>query len=104
MPKQRMAPYQPTYLPGHKLTRITPEGAEFECLATGLPVQVAAETVILALGVRPQTDLVARFKGGLSRTPMSWGTRPRGGRVVDATQDAYGAGLSFTNPDPKSGG
>ncbi|NCA87452.1 MAG: NADH:flavin oxidoreductase [Gammaproteobacteria bacterium] len=92
--KQRMAPYQPTYLPGHKLTRITPEGADFECLATGLPVQVAADTVILALGVRPQTDLVARFKAAFPDAHVL-GDASRGGRVVDATQDAYGQAFVY---------
>lgn len=92
--KQRMAPYQPTYLPGHKLTRITPEGAEFECLASRLPVQVAAETVILALGVRPQTDLVARFKAAFPDAHVL-GDASRGGRVVDATQDAYGQAFVY---------
>lgn len=92
--KQRMAPYHHTYLPGHRLTRITPEGAEFACLATGLPVQVAADTVILALGVRPQTDLVARFKATFPDAHVL-GDASRGGRVVDATQDAYGQAFVY---------
>ena len=92
--KQRMAPYDPTYLPGHKLLRVTPEGVEFECLATGLPVRVAADTVILALGVRPQTDLVARFKAAFPDAHVL-GDASRGGRVVDATQDAYGQAFVY---------
>jgi 2,4-dienoyl-CoA reductase-like NADH-dependent reductase (Old Yellow Enzyme family)/thioredoxin reductase len=92
--KQRMAPYRPTYLPGHKLTRITPDGAEFECLATGLPERVAADTVILALGVRPQTELVANFKAAFPEAHVL-GDAARGGRVVDATQDAYGQAFVY---------
>ena len=92
--KQRMAPHDPTYLPGHKLVRITPAGVEFECLATGLPVQVAADTVILALGVRPQTELVARFKAAFPEAHVL-GDAARGGRVVDATQDAYGQAFVY---------
>jgi 2,4-dienoyl-CoA reductase-like NADH-dependent reductase (Old Yellow Enzyme family)/thioredoxin reductase len=92
--KQRMAPFHPTYLPGHRLTRITPEGAEFACLATELPVQVAADTVILALGVRPQTELVARFKAAFPDAHVL-GDASRGGRVVDATQDAYGQAFVY---------
>lgn len=92
--KQRMAPYHPTYLPGHKLTRITPEGAEFACLASGLAVKVAADTVILALGVRPQTELVARFKAAFPDAHVL-GDASRGGRVVDATQDAYGQAFVY---------
>jgi 2,4-dienoyl-CoA reductase-like NADH-dependent reductase (Old Yellow Enzyme family)/thioredoxin reductase len=92
--KQRMAPYNPTYLPGHKLARITPAGVELACLATGLPVQVAAETVILALGVRPQTELVTRFRSAFPEAHVL-GDAARGGRVVDATQDAYGQAFVY---------
>jgi len=92
--KQRMAPFDPIYLPGHMLLRVMPEGVELECLATGLPVQVAADTVILALGVRPQTDLVARFKAAFPDAHVL-GDAARGGRVVDATQDAYGQAFVY---------
>jgi 2,4-dienoyl-CoA reductase-like NADH-dependent reductase (Old Yellow Enzyme family)/thioredoxin reductase len=92
--KQRMAPYNPTYLPGHKLARITPAGVEFECLATGLTVQVAADTVILALGVRPQTELIGRFRSAFPEAHVL-GDAARGGRVVDATQDAYGQAFVY---------
>ncbi len=92
--KQRMAPYDPTYLPGHKLLRVTQEGVEFECLATGLPVRVTADTVILALGVRPQTELVTNFKAAFPEAHVL-GDAARGGRVVDATQDAYGQAFVY---------
>jgi hypothetical protein len=92
--KQRMAPYNPTYLPGHKLACITPAGVEFECLATGLPIRVAADTLILALGVRPQTELIDHFKAAFPELHVL-GDAARGGRVVDATQDAYGQAFVY---------
>lgn len=92
--KQRMAPYNPTYLPGHKLARINSAGVEFECVATGLPVQVAADTVILALGVRPQTELIERFRSAFPEAHVL-GDAAQGGRVVDATQDAYGQAFVY---------
>ena len=49
--KPRMAPYNPTYPPGHKLVKITTEGVELKSLKSASPVFVPASTVILALGV-----------------------------------------------------
>ncbi|MGB7552576.1 MAG: FAD-dependent oxidoreductase, partial [Chromatiaceae bacterium] len=92
--KQRMAPYHPTYLPGHRLVRITTEGVALECMESGLPVFVPAETVIVALGVRPQSDLVNRFKAAFPDARIL-GDAAHGGRIVDATQDAYGQAFVF---------
>ena len=35
--EQRMAPYAPACLPGHKLSKITAEGVELECVESGVP-------------------------------------------------------------------
>jgi 2,4-dienoyl-CoA reductase-like NADH-dependent reductase (Old Yellow Enzyme family)/thioredoxin reductase len=92
--KQRMAPYDPVYLPGYRLLKITAEGVELECIETGLPVVVPADTVILALGVRPQTEIVNRFKSAFPDAHVL-GDAAHGGRIVDATQDAYGQAFVF---------
>jgi pyruvate/2-oxoglutarate dehydrogenase complex dihydrolipoamide dehydrogenase (E3) component len=91
---QRMAPHHPVYLPGHRLVRITPDGADLECVASEQAVSVPAETVILALGVRPQSDLVNRFKSAFPDARVV-GDAVRGGRILDATQDAYGQAFVF---------
>ena len=92
--KQRMAPYNPAYLPGHKLLRIAPEGVELASMQSGAPVFVPADTVILALGVRPRKDLVDAFKAAFPDARVV-GDAVRGGRIVDATQDAYGQAFVF---------
>jgi len=92
--KQRMDPYNPTYLPGHKLLKITPEGVELESMESGTPVFVPAGTVILALGVRPRKDVVDHFKTAFPDARVI-GDAARGGRIVDATQDAYGQAFVF---------
>lgn len=92
--KERMAPHDPAYLPGHKLSRITPEGVELECVASGQPVFVPARTVILALGVRPNREVVDRFKAVFPDARVV-GDAVRGGRVLEATQDAYGQAFVF---------
>lgn len=90
---QRMAPYDPTYLPGHRLVRITPDGVDLEELASGQPVSVAADTVVLALGVRPRPE-VEVFKAAFPDAHVI-GDAGHGGRIVDATADAYGKAFVF---------
>ncbi len=92
--KQRLAPYNPTYLPSHKLLAITPEGVELESIESGSPVFVPANTVILALDVRPRKDLVDHFKAAFPDARVL-GDAAHGGRILDATQDAYGQAFVF---------
>lgn len=92
--KQRLARYSPAYLPGHKLSAITPEGVELEAVETGFPVFVPANTVILALGMQPRKDLVDDIETTFPDAHII-GDAAHGGRIVDATQDAYGQAFVF---------
>jgi 2,4-dienoyl-CoA reductase-like NADH-dependent reductase (Old Yellow Enzyme family)/NADPH-dependent 2,4-dienoyl-CoA reductase/sulfur reductase-like enzyme len=92
--RQRMDPFKPTYLPSHKLLRITPEGVDLQSLESGAPVFVPAETVILAMGVRPRQNVVDAFKTAFPEARVI-GDAVRGGRIIDATQDAYGQAFVF---------
>jgi hypothetical protein len=57
-------------------------------------VFVAADTVILAMGFRPYKEVVNRFKAAFPDARIM-GDAMRGGRIVDATQDAYGQAFVF---------
>jgi NADPH-dependent 2,4-dienoyl-CoA reductase/sulfur reductase-like enzyme len=92
--KQRLARYSPRYLPGHKLSAITTEAVELESLEDGVSVFVPANTVILAMGVRPRNDLVDYIEATFPDAHVI-GDAERGGRIVDATQDAYGQAFAF---------
>jgi NADPH-dependent 2,4-dienoyl-CoA reductase/sulfur reductase-like enzyme len=92
--KQRMAPYDPVYLPGHKLLKVTETGAELECVESGRTVFVPARTVILAMGVRPNRDVVDRFMEAFPDARVV-GDAARCGRILEATQDAYGQAFVF---------
>lgn len=92
--KQRLARYSPSYLPGHKLSAITEEGVELEDVETGFPGFVRADTVILALGVRPRRDLVDYVEASFPDARVI-GDAAHGGRIVEATQDAYGQAFVF---------
>jgi 2,4-dienoyl-CoA reductase-like NADH-dependent reductase (Old Yellow Enzyme family)/thioredoxin reductase len=94
--RRRMEQYNPTYMPGHKLVRIIPDGVDVENIQNGLTVFVPARTVILALGVRPQKTIVEQFKAAFPEAKVI-GDASHGGRILDATQDAYGKAFVF-NP------
>jgi len=92
--KQRMAPYNPVYLPGHKLLKINETGVELECVESGRTISVPARTVILAMGVRPNREVVDRFRTAFPDARVV-GDAARGGRILEATQDAYGQAFVF---------
>jgi 2,4-dienoyl-CoA reductase-like NADH-dependent reductase (Old Yellow Enzyme family) len=92
--KERMACYDPVSLPGHRLLKVTAEGVELECIESGGSVFVTADTVILAMGIRPHKEVVDRFKAAFPEARVM-GDAVRGGRIVDATQDAYGQAFVF---------
>jgi NADPH-dependent 2,4-dienoyl-CoA reductase/sulfur reductase-like enzyme len=92
---QHLQPYEPTYLLGHKLLKITPEGAAFEPAEGGASVLVKADTVILAMGVRPRKDVVDAFKSAFPDARVI-GDAALGGRILEATQAAYGQAFVFT--------
>jgi len=92
--KQRLAPYDPVYLPGHKLLRVTAAGVDLENVDSGQTVFVQAQTVILAMGVRPNREVVDRFRAAFPEARVV-GDAARGGRILEATQDAYGQAFVF---------
>ena len=50
--------------------------------------------MILAMGVRPRNDLVDYIEATFPDAHVI-GDAERGGRIVDATQDAYGQAFAF---------
>jgi 2,4-dienoyl-CoA reductase-like NADH-dependent reductase (Old Yellow Enzyme family)/thioredoxin reductase len=92
--KQRVDCYGPVCLPRHRLQKVTAEGVELECLDGSCSVFIAADTVILAMGVRPHKEVIDRFKSVFPDARVI-GDAVRGGRIVDATQDAYGQAFVF---------
>lgn len=90
----RMAEYQPTYLPGHRLVRVVDEAVVLETITDGQLVTVPADTVVLALGVRPCTDVVDVFTTAFPEARVI-GDATRGARILEATQDAYGQAFVF---------
>jgi hypothetical protein len=63
-------------------------------METGESVFVPSDTVIMALGVRPYKEVIERFREAFPDARVI-GDAVRGGRIVDATQDAYGQAFVF---------
>jgi 2,4-dienoyl-CoA reductase-like NADH-dependent reductase (Old Yellow Enzyme family)/thioredoxin reductase len=92
--KRRLAEYGPAYMLGHKVSEITEDGVLLEQVDDGERVVVDADTIILALGVRPRQDIVNAFKAAFPEAHIL-GDANRGGRILEATQDAYGKAFVF---------
>jgi 2,4-dienoyl-CoA reductase-like NADH-dependent reductase (Old Yellow Enzyme family)/thioredoxin reductase len=92
--KRRLAEYGSTYMLGHKVSEITEDGVVLKRVDDGKKLFVDAETIILALGVRPRKDVVMAFKAAFPEAHII-GDANRGGRILEATQDAYGQAFVF---------
>jgi len=92
--KRRLAEYDPVYLLGHKVSEITKDGVALERVDNSGKVFVKADTIILALGVRPRKDTVTAFKTAFPEAHIL-GDANRGARILEATQDAYGQAFVF---------
>ncbi|NYT10861.1 MAG: FAD-dependent oxidoreductase, partial [Methanosarcinales archaeon] len=92
--KRRLAEYGTIIMLGHKVSEITKDGVALVRMDDGEKVFVNAETIILALGVRPRKDVVEAFKAAFPEAHIL-GDANRGGRVLEATQDAYGQAFVF---------
>ena len=92
--KRRLSEYGPAYMLGHKALEIAEDGVVLERLADGEKVFVNAETIILALGVQPRKEVLKAFRDAFPQAHII-GDANRGGRILEATQEAYGKAFVF---------
>lgn len=90
----RIMPHDPEILTGHRLERVRPDGVELKRREDGERVFVEADTVVLAMGVSPRKALVEAFKAAFP-TVRVIGDAVKGGRILEATQDAHGKAFVF---------
>lgn len=86
---QRMTQYEPVLMPGHQLLKISETGVTFKEVATGAEKEVAADTVILSLGVTPRKSLVEEFEAAFENVKVL-GDASKGGRIAEAVSDGFG--------------
>jgi 2,4-dienoyl-CoA reductase-like NADH-dependent reductase (Old Yellow Enzyme family)/thioredoxin reductase len=90
----RIILHNPRVLTGHKLERIRPDGVELTRLEDGEKVFVEADSVVLAMGVRPRKAVVDEFRAAFPNVRVV-GDASKGGRILEATQDAHGKAFVF---------
>lgn len=90
----RIMPHDPVILTGHRLERVGPNGVELTRLEDGEKVFVEADFVVLAMGVRPRKALADEFKAAFPNVRVV-GDASKGGRILEATQDAHGKAFVF---------
>ena len=90
----RITPHKPQLLTGHRLERVTERGVELTRLYDGESVFVEADFIVLAMGVRPRKKTVDEFKAAFGDV-VAVGDARRGGRILEATQDARGKAFTF---------
>lgn len=85
-------------LPLHKLIEVTDKGIRVEVLAEGSDQgkesELEYDTVILALGSRPQADAIEEFTG-IADTVRLYGDAQKIGTVLEALRDAYNIAWSY---------
>ena len=78
----------------HKLKAITAEGALTENLATGEEILIPADTVVLSLGVRPDTETAELFRQEFEHV-LVIGDNEKSGRIPHAMRDGYSKARAF---------
>lgn len=90
----RILPHAPDVLTGHRLTRVTETGVELLRLADNALVSVSVDTVVLAMGVRPRKNMTDMFRVAFPKAIVIGDAR-KGGRILEAVQDAQGRAFTF---------
>ena len=89
----RIKPHNPGMYPGHKLLAIE-EGCVRLEKAAGEQVELPADSVVLALGVRPRGDVVKEFQAAFGNV-RAVGDARQGGRIATAVREGYEAAYTF---------
>lgn len=86
---ERIKPFGTRFMPGTKLVGIEPGKVLVEDVKSGTASTLAADNVVLSLGVRPVNDLITKLVGcGISKV-VSVGDAKKSGTIADACHSAY---------------
>lgn len=90
----RLKKHNPMILPGHQMAAVTEKGVLAVNVANGNKVEIEADTIVLALGVRPRRNLVEEFETAFEEVRVI-GDAAKGGRIVEAVEDGFGKAFVF---------
>lgn len=77
------------FLTGHKLLSVNDKGVSLERLSDGMQIDIAADFVVLSLGVKSDTALYDEIKDSTDYKVYNIGDSAKIGRIANATESAY---------------
>ncbi|MBO6093671.1 MAG: FAD-dependent oxidoreductase [Oscillospiraceae bacterium] len=91
---ERIRSYHPGIYTSHKLKAITEQGVLAEDLSTGEDLFLPADTVVLSLGVKPDTETAEAFRQAFDHVIVV-GDNEKSGRIPHAIRDGYSKARNF---------
>lgn len=85
----------PTKLPGHMLSAVTERGAVFTKTSDQSSVEVEADYVVLALGLKKRDDVLRAFDACFNNVITLGENRRAPGRIAEAISDGFEAAYCF---------
>lgn len=95
---RQIEPYAPGLLPGHKLDSVTENSVTLIRVEDQTPVTLDVDYVVLALGLKPNAELIKQYEDTFSRVVVLGESRKAPGRIATSLYDAYVAAYAF-NPE-----
>ena len=86
-------------LPGHQLKAVTEAGVTLTKLEDGSDVDIAADYVVLAMGLKPNAAVTKQFEDAFDRVIVLGENKKAPGRIATSLADAYTAAYGF---DPEA--
>lgn len=86
----RITPHTPAMYPGHRLVSVESGAVLLQRVSDGAQVVLPADSVVLALGVRPDDAIAAAFQATFDQVLIAGDAR-RSGRIATAIRDGYEA-------------
>ncbi len=90
----RIKPFNPRVLTGHRLTQIAREHIVVTRISDGQEVKAFVQWVVLAMGVRPRAQTLGAFRAAFDNV-FAIGDANRCGRILEATKDAHARAFVF---------
>ncbi|WP_296558067.1 FAD-dependent oxidoreductase [uncultured Acetobacterium sp.] len=91
----RFKKHEPLIMSNHRLMSIGDKGIVLMNQMTSQPIQVEADTIVLALGVTPRSAMVHEFMDAFDNVRVI-GDAEKAGRIQEAIKEGYSQAFAFT--------
>lgn len=95
---KQLEPFAPNIMTGHALKEITDGCVKMTKVETGEDVELAADCVVLAMGVKPDKGVAAEFGKAFSKVYVIGEAKEAPGRIAYSMRDGYRAAVGY---DPR---